>query len=107
MIRTATLTLAALALSTVAAAAAPAWTSTEVFFRDGPGIWHPVITQLPYCAAVDTSTYENGWARVMWEGRWGWVSMDYLTSAGEHCAPGYRSGASNSGSTNTYIRPRY
>lgn len=96
MIRIPALAAAVLALSATIAQAAPAWTSSGVNFREGPGTWHPVIAHLPRCAAVEIGGYEGGWAHVEWQGRWGWVAQSYLRQSNAHCnwQPSHRPGHS-------------
>jgi uncharacterized protein YraI len=101
MIRHLSLALAALTVSASIAQASPAWTSSGVNFREGPSTGYPVIAYLPRCAAVDVNGYEGGWARVNWQGNWGWVAQSYLRGSNAHC--GHYSQRHGSG----YARPRY
>ncbi len=84
---------ATLALIPAAASAAPAWTTAGVNFRDGPSTYYTVVATLPYCAAIQTYEWQNGWVRAEWQGQWGWVAGNYITESNAHCAPGYQAPA--------------
>ena len=81
-------TAAVIAATTTAAMAAPAWTTGSVNFRDGPGTYYAKLGSIYACTRVETDTVENGWYRVQWNGRWGWVSGRYL-SWNNNCSNSY------------------
>ncbi len=84
MLRTALLAaLTALALSP--AHATPAWTTSSLNFREGPGAYYAIIGYLPRCAALTTSEWRDGWVRVVWEGRSGWVNAAQVSQNRAHC----------------------
>lgn len=89
MLKTLLLAVGLVAATTVAATAAPAWTTGSVNFRDGPGTHYSKLGTLYSCTRVETDRAENGWYRVNWNGRWGWVSGRYL-SWNNNCAGTYR-----------------
>lgn len=83
--------VAAIALTfsaTAVASAAPAWTTGSVNFRDGPGTYYAKLGSISRCVQVDAGESQNGWYRVSWNGRWGWVSARYLTWDGGYCSGG-------------------
>lgn len=93
---------AALTLTAAAAQASPAWTTSGVNFRAGPGTWHPVIVYLPRCAVLEVQRYENGWAYASWQGQWGWLSQRYVSGSNSHCQPRPAYGGTSGG-----YAPRY
>ncbi len=72
-----------------AAMASNAWTTTALNFRQGPGTYYPVVHALPYCAALTTYEWQNGWVRAEWDGNYGWVSGRYVSDSNAHCQSGY------------------
>ncbi len=56
------------------------WVTTPLNMRKGPGKEYAVITSLPMAQAVTvTSIASNGWAKVSYDGREGFVSGRYLS----------------------------
>lgn len=84
-----TLLAATLALVPVAASASDAWTTAGVNFRAGPSTYDPVIATLPYCAAITTYEWRDGWVRAEWQGTHGWLSGRYVADTNAHCNGGY------------------
>lgn len=67
-----------LALSTAAAAAAPATLDQDLFLRSGPGTNYGVIETMPAGAQVDATDCTVGWCRVAFDGREGYAGRAYL-----------------------------
>lgn len=74
------------ATTTASMAAGPGWTTSGVNFRDGAGAYYAKIGSIPHCASIQLDYVSNGWYRVQWNGRWGWVAQRYVTSDGNYCA---------------------
>lgn len=47
--------------------------------RKGAGIEYEKVGQIPDGSVIDVTGECNGWARVNYDGKTGWVSMDYIT----------------------------
>ena len=58
--------------------------------RKGAGVDYDKIGEIPYGKVIDVTGEYNGWARVKYDGKTGWVSMEYIS---KYVAP------DNSGST--------
>lgn len=86
MIRKTFLASALLLTFTASAFASSGWTTAGVNFRDGPGSYYAKIGTISRCAHVEYDRSENGWYRVNWNGRWGWVSARYITTDSGYCA---------------------
>lgn len=76
--------LAALALlaTTAAASAAPAYATTNVNVRSGPGTGYGVIDALRRGEQVDVQYCRGSWCFVQKRGPDGWVSANYLQRGG-------------------------
>ncbi|MGA9321016.1 MAG: SH3 domain-containing protein, partial [Xanthobacteraceae bacterium] len=77
-------TAALIALSAVAAQAAPALATKNVNMRQGPGTSYPLVTTIPGGSTVDVSGCHGGWCTVVWQGRTGYAiatSFDRGTGA--------------------------
>lgn len=92
------ITAAMLVSATTATMANPAWTTGAINFRDGPGTYYAKLGSISSCVKVETDYQQNGWYRVSWNGRWGWVSARYLSWNGNHC---------NYAAPQTYHAPTY
>jgi len=75
--------LAALAGSSVAALAAPAWATTNVNVRDGAGTGFPVVDVLRRGERVDIDFCRGSWCFVNRRGPDGWVSANFLSRGGD------------------------
>lgn len=80
--------LAALALlaTTAAASAAPAFATSNVNVRSGPGTYYGVIDTLRRGEQVDVQQCRGSWCFVQKSGPDGWVSANYLRRGG---SPGW------------------
>ncbi|MBU1306065.1 MAG: SH3 domain-containing protein [Alphaproteobacteria bacterium] len=76
------------ATSTASMAAGTGWTTGSVNFRDGPGAYYAKIGSIARCASVQLDYVQNGWYRVQWNGRWGWVAQRYITDSSAYCSGG-------------------
>ncbi|MET3924683.1 SH3 domain-containing protein [Devosia sp. 2618] len=76
--------LAALALiaTTAAAMAAPAYATSNVNVRSGPGTGYAAIDTLRRGEQVDVQQCQGSWCYVIKNGPDGWVSANYLDRAG-------------------------
>jgi hypothetical protein len=74
-------TLAVLA-TTVAASAAPAFATSNVNVRSGPGTGYRVVDTLRRGERVDIQYCRGSWCFVQKRGPDGWVSANYLSSGG-------------------------
>lgn len=76
------------ATTTASMAAGTGWTTGSINFRDGPGAYYAKIGSIARCASVQLDYVENGWYRVQWNGRWGWVAQRYITTDSGYCSGG-------------------
>lgn len=74
-------TLAVLA-TTAAASAAPAFATSNVNVRSGPGTGYGVVDALRRGERVDVQYCRGSWCFVQKRGPDGWVSANYLSSGG-------------------------
>jgi hypothetical protein len=76
--------LAALALvaTTAAASAAPAYATSNVNVRSGPGTYYGVVDTLRRGEQVDVQQCQGSWCYVEKRGPDGWVSSSYLERGG-------------------------
>ncbi len=95
-IRTALIGAATAALVAIPAIAQAAWgvTTGSVNMRTGPGTSHARITTLPAGAQVFVGGNVGGWYQVTYNGRNGFVSSNYISTAGvrHQPAPGWTQG---------------
>lgn len=77
------------ATTTASMAAGAGWTTGGVNFRDGAGTYYAKIGSIPRCASIQLDYVSNGWYRVQWNGRWGWIAQRYVTTDSGYCAGGY------------------
>ena len=87
--------LALLAAMTTASMA-DSWTTAGVNFRDGPGTSYAKLGTIDRCVLVSITEDSNGWYRIQWSGRWGWVAARYITSDSSYCSGGYSKPAAKS-----------
>ena len=73
------------ATTTASMAAGTGWTTGGVNFRDGAGAYYAKIGSIPRCASIQLDYVSNGWYRVQWNGRWGWVAQRYVTNDSNYC----------------------
>lgn len=85
MIKKSLLAATLLLAMTGACCAATGWTTAAVNFRDGPGANYYKIGSIGQCVRVDWDQAQNGWYRVQWNGRWGWVSGRYVSTDAGYC----------------------
>lgn len=73
---------AALVLPAAAMAAQPAFTTTDVNLRAGPGTDYPVVDTIPGGARLRIQGCIAGynWCSVAWRGEYGWAQGDYLAA---------------------------
>lgn len=81
LIASALATLAVLA-TTAAASAAPAFATSNVNVRSGPGTGYAVVDALRRGEQVDVQYCRGSWCFVQKRGPDGWVSSSYLSSGG-------------------------
>lgn len=76
--------LAALAMiaTTAAASAAPAYATSNVNVRSGPGTGYRVVDTLRRGEAVDVQYCRGSWCFIQKRGPDGWVSANYLNRGG-------------------------
>ena len=92
MLRKVLATAAILAAMSTTSMAANGWTTNSVNFREGPGTNYYSLGSISRCAQIVVGEQQNGWYRVQWNGRWGWVSARYISWDRGYCgnrAPGY------------------
>lgn len=77
----------ALVASTVAASAAPAYATTNVNVRSGPGTSYGVVDALRRGERVDVQYCQGSWCFVEKSGPNGWVSSNYLDRGGPGVRP--------------------
>lgn len=106
MFKTLLIATTLLVSAATAATAAPAWTTGSVNFRDGAGTYYAKLGTIARCVRVETDYVQNGWYRVSWNGRWGWVSARYLAWNGNYCSGGGYS-APRAHSAPSYNAPSY
>ncbi|UYN99203.1 MAG: SH3 domain-containing protein [Devosia sp.] len=93
-----TLIAAALVLATASGAMAAdwGWTTGGINFREGPGTSYYKLGTIPACTKVSITESQNGWYKVQWSGRWGWVASRYVSYDADYCttykAPSYSRG---------------
>lgn len=82
LILCASVAAAAIALPGAAMAAQPAFTTTDLNLRAGPGIDYPVVDTIPDGARVRIQGCIAGynWCSVVWRGEYGWAQGDYLAA---------------------------
>lgn len=88
MIRKSIIAVALLTGMTTASLAAGGWTTGSVNFRDGPGTSYAKLGSIARCVQVEIGETQNGWYRINWSGRWGWVAARYITSDSSYCSSG-------------------
>jgi uncharacterized protein YraI len=88
MIQRSLIAVALLAAMTTASIAATGWTTGSINFRDGPGASYYKIGSIARCVQVEIGESQNGWYRIQWNGRWGWVAARYITSDAGYCSGG-------------------
>jgi uncharacterized protein YraI len=73
---------AAIALPAAAMAAQPAFTTTDLNLRAGPGTAYPVVDTLPGGTRLRIQGCIAGynWCSIVWRGEYGWVQGDYLAA---------------------------
>ncbi len=64
------------------AAAAQAWTASDLNMRAGPGTNHAVIDVIPQGASVEVYGCERGWCEVDYAGTTGFASQNFLEMDG-------------------------
>lgn len=96
MIKKAIIALALVAgMTTASLAASTGWTTGSVNFRDGPGTYYAKLGSIARCVQVTIDQTQDGWYRVQWNGRWGWVAARYITGDSGYCG-GYSAPAPKS-----------
>lgn len=85
---------AVIVATTTASMAATGWTTGGINFRDGAGAYYAKIGSIPRCASIELDYVSDGWYRVNWNGRWGWVAQRYVTTDSDYCS-GYSAPAGN------------
>jgi len=89
MIKQATIALALLAgMTTASMAQSTGWTTGSINFRDGPGTYYAKLGSIARCVQVSIDQSQDGWYRVQWNGRWGWVAARYISSDAGYCGGG-------------------
>lgn len=73
---------AAIMLPAAALAAQPAFTTTDLNLRAGPGTDYPVVDMIPGGARLRIEGCIAGynWCSVVWRGEYGWAQGDYLAA---------------------------
>lgn len=84
-------TLAVLA-TTAAASAAPAFATSNVNVRSGPGTGYAVVDALRRGERVDVQYCRGSWCYIEKRGPDGWVSANYLSSGGGGGGGGWNGG---------------
>lgn len=77
----------ALVASTVAASAAPAYATSNVNVRSGPGTGYAAIDVLSRGEYVDVQYCQGSWCFIEQAGPNGWVSSNYLSASGPVVRP--------------------
>ena len=74
--------------------------SPSLNLRAGAGLEHDVITSIPKGEVISVSAECNGWAKVTYSGKIGWVSMEYIEKYAEN--PGMSQSPSNPSVPDTF-----
>ena len=73
---------ALIALSATSAIATPAYVTSTVNLRSGPGTGYEILAKIPGSALVDATSCINGWCEVAWQGRNGFAIATALDMSG-------------------------
>ena len=79
------LTLCAGALAVVSATsaiAAPAYVTTNVNMRSGPGTMNEIVTRIPGGSLIEANNCKDGWCAVSWQGKSGFAIETALDMSG-------------------------
>src|SRR6476659_5119195 len=82
LILSASVAVDAIALPAAAMAAQPAFTTTDLHLRAGPGTDYPVVDTIPDGSRLRIQGCIAGynWCNVVWRGEYGWAQGDYLAA---------------------------
>ena len=53
--------------------------SPSLRMRSGPGTGYSILTSIPYGALITITAVSNGWGKTTYNGKTGWVSLDYVS----------------------------
>jgi len=79
--------IGALVASTIAASAAPAYATSNVNVRSGPGTGYRAVDVLSRGEYVDVQYCQGSWCFINQSGPSGWVSSNYLSASGPQRPP--------------------
>jgi uncharacterized protein YraI len=67
---------------TTNASAVPAYVTTTVNLRSGPGVANEIVGRIPAGSLVDANNCANGWCEVAWQGKNGFAIQTAIDTSG-------------------------
>lgn len=80
--------------------------TTDVNLRSGPGTSYSILTVVPDGALVTAVSTSDGWTKVNYDGRTGYVSSTYLAPSGSASTDGGSTAGTGTATTNTSVNVR-